>query len=135
MWSVGCVTVVLLTGGMAFCDPITNSYSEPLARECNLSSLQETQEWQHVRERPKDFISRMLVLDEAARPSAEEALKHPWFSNEFHRADFEDLYQRTIKHWHPRTPKLPLIDFKEGGVCYKYMIPSSDLRDFGKKWL
>ncbi|KIW20500.1 hypothetical protein PV08_01075 [Exophiala spinifera] len=135
MWSVGCVTVVLLTGGMAFSDPITNSYSESLAADCNLKSLQETPEWEKIRERPKDFISQLLVLDEAARPSAEEALKHSWFSNELHRTDFEELYQRTIKHWNPRVPKSPSIDFKGGGNCYKYMSSSSDPRDFSKRWL
>ncbi|KAK5219683.1 hypothetical protein LTR72_008067 [Exophiala xenobiotica] len=135
MWSLGCVAVVLLTGGLAFCDPFTNTYSEKLARECDLRFLQDSQEWRKVRERPKDFVEKLLVLDETTRPSAEEALKHPWFSNGMHKNDFEDLYQRTIKHWHPRAPKSPLKEFQEGGITYKYMSQSSDLQDFGRKWL
>ncbi len=135
MWSLGCVAVVLLTGGLAFCDPSTNTYSEKLARECDLRFLQDSQEWRKVRERPKDFVEKLLVLDETARPSADESLKHPWFSNGMHKNDFEDLYQRTVKHWHPRAPKSPLIDFQEGGVTYKYMSRPTDLQDFGRRWL
>ena len=133
LWSVGCVSVVLLTGGLAFADPTTNLYSEKLARECNLTFLEESIDWLQVRRRPKDFVERLLVLDEAKRPTAAEALKHPWFSNEMHRSDFEDLYQRTIKHWVPRPSILPTIEFQD--PTYKYLLNrSQDTVDFGQRF-
>lgn len=115
MWALGCVSVVLLTGGLAFSDPSTNMYSEKLARECNLEFLQRSQDWQQVRERPRGLVEQLLVLDEQARLTAKEALEHPWFSNQTHKSDFEQLYQRTIKHWRPRTAKSPTIEFLDSG--------------------
>lgn len=133
LWSVGCVSVVLLTGGLAFADPTTNLYSERLAKDCNLTFLEESNEWQSVRRRPKDFVEKLLVLDEAERPTAAEALKHLWFSNEVHRNDFEDLYQRTIRHWHPRPRKPPIVEFHD--PAYKYLSQrSQDSSDLGRRF-
>lgn len=39
MWAIGCVSVILLTGGLAFCDPVTNCFSEELSKDCNLEFL------------------------------------------------------------------------------------------------
>ncbi|EXJ72356.1 CAMK protein kinase [Cladophialophora psammophila CBS 110553] len=132
MWAVGCVSVVLLTGGLAFCDPLTNTYSEKLARDCNLQFLRESKEWQAVRQRPREFVENLLVLEEDARMTAEEALDHSWFSNETHKNDFEDLYQRTIRHWQPRTPKSQVIEFQDKG-SFRNMVRSLGLRDSAKR--
>ncbi|EXJ62638.1 CAMK protein kinase [Cladophialophora yegresii CBS 114405] len=113
MWAVGCVTVVLLTGGLAFCDPNTNTYSERLARDCNLDFLRNSKEWQVVRQRPKEFVEKLLVLEEEARLTAEGALQHSWFYNEVHKNDFEDLYQRTVKHWRPQIPRSNIVEFQD----------------------
>ena len=115
VWAVGCVAVVLLTGGLAFCDPVTNLYSEKLARNCDLEYLRKSKEWRSTRPRPKEFVEKLLVLDEGARLTAEEALQHSWFYNEVHKNDFEDLYQRTIKHWQPRILKSQLVEFQDSG--------------------
>ncbi|KIX09946.1 uncharacterized protein Z518_01027 [Rhinocladiella mackenziei CBS 650.93] len=132
MWALGCVSVILLTGGLAFCDPVTNMYSEILARDCNLEFLRKSKDWQLVRKRPKEFVEKLLVLDEGARMTAEEALEHSWFSNETHKDDFEDLYRRTIKHWHPRTPKSQMIDFRDSGYI-KSLACLVGLQDSGRK--
>ncbi|KAL2426449.1 Serine/threonine-protein kinase Chk2 [Exophiala dermatitidis] len=116
MWAVGCVAVILLTGGMAFTDPITCNFSEALARNCNLDFLHKSKDWQAIRQRPKDFVEQLLVVDEESRLTAVDALQHPWFSNEAHKNDFEDLYQRAIKHWRPRPPKSPVIDYQNGYI-------------------
>lgn len=128
MWAIGCVSVVLLTGGLAFCDPVTCVYSEKLARDCNLDFLHQSKEWKTVRPRPKEFVERLLVFDEDARMTAEQALEHSWFYNEVHKNDFEDLYQRTIKHWRPRMPKLRLVEFQDSGVIGG-LVHSKDVRD------
>ena len=34
--------------------------------------------WKSISDTCKDFIKQLLTLDQNKRPSAEEALKHPW---------------------------------------------------------
>jgi calcium-dependent protein kinase len=34
--------------------------------------------WATISDMAKDFISQLLTLDQYKRPSAEQALKHPW---------------------------------------------------------
>ena len=116
MWAIGCVSVVLLTGGLAFFDPNTGSYSERLAKACDLDYLRKSTEWQCVRSRPKSFVESLLIRDEAQRMTAEQALSHEWFSNEIHDTDFHDLYQRCIKHWRPTIPKAPLVKFLDNSI-------------------
>jgi len=111
MWSLGCVTVVLLTGGSAFRDPQTNQHSEALATNCNLTELELSEEWSEVSARPKAFVGNLLLLDESRRLTAEEALQDPWFSNKFHRTDFEELYKKTVRNWQPRVQKKSIIEF------------------------
>ncbi|KAJ9603739.1 hypothetical protein H2200_011925 [Cladophialophora chaetospira] len=132
MWAVGCVTVVLLTGGLAFCEPVTALYSEKLARECNLEFLRKSKDWRVVRQRPKEFVEKLLLLEENARLSADEALQHSWFYNEVHKDDFQDLYQRTIKHWRPRIPKSNIIEFQDSGSIRDLECSKAFLRPPGR---
>ena len=112
MWSLGCITVILLTGGSPFIDASTDQYSQRLANECNLVALeQNSRDWQEVRFRPKHFVGRLLCLDEEHRMTAEQALNHEWFSNDLHKTNFEELYERTVKHWHPRLARNDMIQF------------------------
>ncbi|RWQ96151.1 putative serine/threonine protein kinase [Paecilomyces variotii] len=109
LWSLGCITAVLLTGGSPFMDPDTRLYSEELARECNLERLEADETWICVGERPKDFIYRLLVLDEGSRMDVKQALKHCWFTNPAHKKEFELLYDRTVKDWKPRPSRKPVL--------------------------
>ena len=59
------------------------------------------------------FVRQLLVLNEERRMTTREALAHPWFNNDCHKTDFEELYQRAIRHWRPRVPKHPIIDIVE----------------------
>lgn len=133
MWAIGCVTVVLLTGGLAFFDPNTGLYSERLAKECDLAYLRTSTEWQCVRSRPKSFVENLLILDEVERMTAEQALLHEWFSNEIHKTDFQDLYQRCIKHCRPRIPKAPLVKFLDNSVVKNLRCSKDYLRHYNKK--
>lgn len=113
MWSLGCVTVVLLTGSSAFTDPRTCQHSTKLAQNCNLRELERSSEWSEVSARPKAFVGKLLVLDESRRLTANEALEDPWFNNHIHKTDFEELYKRTIRHWQPRVQKKPIVEFMD----------------------
>jgi serine/threonine protein kinase len=111
LWSIGCVTVVLLTGGSPFRDSQTNQYSAILARDCNLTELERSSDWAEISARPKAFVMKLLLLDESRRLTAEEALLDAWFNNDFLKPDFEDLYKRTIRHWQTSIRKKPIIEF------------------------
>ncbi|KAK2768153.1 hypothetical protein FQN54_000005 [Arachnomyces sp. PD_36] len=102
LWSLGCVTAVLLTGGSPFIDPITKEYSQKLANECDLKTLTEDENWKKAGERAKNFVSELLVLNENNRMTAKEALEHPWFTNEAHKEEFEKVYDRAVQGWKPR---------------------------------
>src|SRR3954447_25613204 len=108
LWSLGCVTVVLLTGGYPFFEAGSGEYSERLASDCNLDVLEQSQSWRNVGARPKAFVKGLLVLDERQRMSAKESLMHEWFTNDAHRTDFEEVYQRAIRYWRPRVPREPV---------------------------
>jgi serine/threonine protein kinase len=113
LWSLGCVTVVLLTGGYPFFEAGSGEYSERLASDCNLDVLEKSQSWRDVGARPKAFVKGLLVLDERQRMTAKESLTHEWFTNDAYRTDFEELYRRAIRHWRPRTSKNPIIELVE----------------------
>lgn len=112
MWAVGSLTVVLLTGALPFVDPRTNEYSQALADECNPEILEHSSEWSEVSALPKDFVGKLLV-NESQRLTADDSLQHSWFSNDFHKTDFEELYKRTIRHWQPKIYKKPIIEFMD----------------------
>jgi serine/threonine protein kinase len=113
LWSLGCVTVVLLTGGYAFFEAESGEYSERLASDCNLDALEKSQSWRDVGARPKAFVKGLLALDERQRMTAKESLAHEWFTNDAHRTEFEELYRRATRHWRPRMPKEPVIELVE----------------------
>lgn len=109
MWSIGCVTAVLLTGGSPFQHPDTLSYSRELAQECNIAKLEAAEEWIDVGHRARDFVRRLLTLDESQRMTAKEALLHDWFTNPFHERIFEQIYQHSIADWKPKSGKIDQI--------------------------
>ncbi|KAL2362899.1 hypothetical protein RJZ56_004218 [Blastomyces dermatitidis] len=102
MWSLGCLTVVLLTGGSPFIDVKTGQYSQAMARNCDLSTLEQEKDWQRVGLRAKDFVRKLLILDEDARMTADQAVSHEWFTNPAYKAEFEELYKRVEKQWRPK---------------------------------
>ncbi|KAK2749833.1 hypothetical protein FQN57_005247 [Myotisia sp. PD_48] len=103
LWSLGCLTVVLLTGGSPFSDPTSGNYSDTLAKQCNLSVLEKDEDWAVVGTRAKEFVRRLLVLNGAQRLTAEEALEHDWFTNRAHREAFEVVYEKAVQGWNPRV--------------------------------
>jgi hypothetical protein len=108
--------------------PKTNRYCQKLAQDCDLKQLEHVVEWQFVGKRPRDFVRRLLVLDEERRMSAKDAKQHWWFSNDFHRLDFEEVYHRASKHWRPRTLKTPIIEMVDADELMNLpMLQENDL--------
>ncbi|KAF2181806.1 Pkinase-domain-containing protein [Zopfia rhizophila CBS 207.26] len=119
MWSIGSITVALLSGDVIFTDRAHPSYERnprgvilALASRCDLSVLDSQTHpiWSKASTRPKDFIKNLLVLEEEYRLTATEALTHPWFSNKYHAAEFDALYERAVRDWHPRRKVFKLVE-------------------------
>ena len=104
-------------------DPRTGVYSEALADACDLAFLRKSSDWQKVRTRPKSFVEKLLVLNESERLTGKQALEHEWFSNEVHKANFDELYQRTIKHWRPRPVRRDVVEFRDATIVQSLLFP------------
>ena len=58
---------------------------------------------------PKDLTSKLLVIRPEERPSATQALQHPWFTTGVLPKDFMNLELDALEHWHPDPPADQLI--------------------------
>ncbi|RHZ74237.1 hypothetical protein CDV55_107134 [Aspergillus turcosus] len=109
LWSLGCVTTVLLTGEPPFSTPSPEQETSQGNRQAALDSLEENLTWNMIGKRAKDFVLRLLVFDETKRMDVKQALGHCWFTNPAHKEAFEALYKRSIRDWKPRAPREPLM--------------------------
>ncbi|KAF2630211.1 kinase-like protein [Macroventuria anomochaeta] len=119
MWSIGSITAAILTGEQIFSCRQDGPFEEDarrviigLAAQCDLSILDDKYHplWGPIGHAPKDFIKRLLVLEEEARMSAAEALNHIWFTHPMMAAEFEAQYERSIRGWRPRHKDDQLIE-------------------------
>ena len=83
VWAAGVMAAELLTGRFPFDDrssPFSPSLSKVwksiLCDELDLSK----REWEGVTDEAKDFVKMLLVKDPKQRPTAKQALRHPWLS-------------------------------------------------------
>ncbi|KAK5201597.1 hypothetical protein LTR16_002119 [Cryomyces antarcticus] len=118
MWSVGSVTALLLTGDVLFADPLHERWNQnpgevllSLAAKCDLNAIDHSKKWESVGHRPKNFIKKLLVLDETQRMTVQLVLQHSWFTNKHHTAEFEAVYERAIKDWKPRRKVFNVVEF------------------------
>eukprot|EP00439_Symbiodinium_sp_Y106_P013816 s3754_g1.t6 len=74
LWSLGVIVYILLSG----CMPFAGSEQHQIV--CIMSGMydMEDEEWTPVSAAAKDFVRKLLVVDPAARMSADEALVHGW---------------------------------------------------------
>lgn len=109
LWSLGCVTAILLTGDSPFRDPGNLDHPAQMPQDGDFERLEAHMEWHHVGTRAKDFVRQLLVLDETKRMTVKHAIRHSWFTNRAHKREFEALYRRSIRDWKPRAHQGPLI--------------------------
>jgi serine/threonine protein kinase len=118
MWSIGILATTLLTGDVIFTNRADPNYEQNpvkvilnMAAECDLSVLDSPYSvWANVHKRPKDFVKKLLVLDEDQRMTASQALGHEWFTHKFVVNEFDALYHRAIAGWEPRRKVFRLIE-------------------------
>ncbi|CAE6336686.1 unnamed protein product [Rhizoctonia solani] len=79
IWSTGIITYVLLCGY----SPFRATSQAELVEETMRARIEFHHSfWCHISQNAKDFIKDLLNPDPSKRPTAEEALAHPWLSPE-----------------------------------------------------
>lgn len=81
MWSIGVITYVLLCGYPPFTSP-TGNVPELFEAIQRAAYKFPDKDWASVSKDAKDFISKLLVVKESSRLTAEQALKHPWLASD-----------------------------------------------------
>ncbi|KAK4894970.1 Cell division control protein 2 [Elasticomyces elasticus] len=128
IWSVGCVSALLLSGEPVPFDSDSNQrrhdqhkYSQAQAstKLWDLGFIDMSAKWGGVGRKAKDFVRACLNVNEDQRLTAEQALQHPWFTHKHYAAELEAEYQRAIQDWKPRSTDGQLVE----------MIDTSDIRD------
>ncbi|KAI4236776.1 MAG: hypothetical protein LQ349_002330 [Xanthoria aureola] len=136
MWSVGCVTAAILIGRSAFATSQTSEGRQDSAAAAviaaaakhDLHVLDDIEIWGDIGIRPKDFILRLLVLDEQARLTADQALMHDWFRQQGDGQAMLTRYNQAVDGWRPSWPGW---DFKEELDAFiDRRIPSYDPRRY-----
>ena len=94
IWSAGVMAYQLLTGKFPFNDKrnpyepaLSQVWKSILTEPLNMSEAR----WKNISPEARDFVAKLLDKDPAKRPTAQEALKHPWLKG-------------TIKDRHKGTP-------------------------------
>lgn len=78
MWSVGCVTHAMLCGKY----PFFGLNKRKMTKQIKKGNFKmKGMRWKDVPEEAKDFVQQLLQLDPKKRPSALNALKHPWMQH------------------------------------------------------
>ncbi|KAL8648199.1 MAG: hypothetical protein Q9226_006094 [Calogaya cf. arnoldii] len=138
MWSVGCVTAAILIGRPAFATSQMSAGRQDsaaaviaAATKYDLHVLDDSDVWGDIGIQPKDFIRRLLVLDEQGRLTADQALLHDWFQQEGDGHAVLTRYEKAIAGWKPTWPGW---DFKEDlNAFIDRRIPSYDVSFTGWK--
>ncbi|OOQ87102.1 serine/threonine protein kinase [Penicillium brasilianum] len=102
MWSLGCVTAVLLMGDTPFENELRSTASDLVNLDLDMRALD-------ITSRPRNFVRRLLVQDEGQRMNVKGALRHDWFTNPTQAEWFNDMYNRSIQSWKPRSSTEPVI--------------------------
>lgn len=75
IWSIGVILYIILSG----IPPFNGASDQEIMKKVKLGKFNfNDPAWKPISDSCKAFISRLLTLDQNARPSAEEALKDPF---------------------------------------------------------
>ena len=78
IWSIGAMTYLMLCGEPPFNGNSNNEIFKKIVKESiKFNSFM----WKNISKNAKDFVKMCLNKNSNKRPSASEALKHPWFVN------------------------------------------------------
>ncbi|KAL4853803.1 Calcium-dependent protein kinase 34 [Chlorella vulgaris] len=100
VWAGGVMAYQLLSGYLPFDDP--RNPNAPALSVIWKGILTEQpafrrSAWREVSEEAKDFVRCLLDKDHTRRPSAKDALRHPWLSPAFHQAKRRPLSSTVVQ--------------------------------------
>lgn len=111
MWSMGIITLCLLTGDafISFEELQTMNQSGITAKLATASG--DYPQWRHLNFHGKDFVKRLLVLEPLKRMMAKEAVNHDWFRKPARIAlELDKLYERATVFWSQRSNYIGIIE-------------------------
>jgi serine/threonine protein kinase len=108
IWSFGVILYLILSGEYPFSstEQICHGKVQFLNSEAN------DHVWARISPQAKDFILRLLVVDPTKRPSATEALRHPWIKFEYSDSDEVSDYPTTKGIWRAHSKWLKTRKFE-----------------------
>jgi serine/threonine protein kinase len=111
LWSVGCVSALMLTGSLAFNhrdgDQDIGQINSRSVSAYDLTQIdQGKHSWEGVPERARKLVRSLLALQEEKRSTAKQALEHPWFTNNICAPSYDAVYARSIDDWKPSTARI-----------------------------
>lgn len=75
IWSCGVITFIVLSG----IPPFNGASDQEIMKKVKLGKFSFSDPiWNNISDMAKEFITQLLIKDQAKRPSAAEALLHPW---------------------------------------------------------
>lgn len=117
MWSLGCLTTALLSGTSYFVNSQDSNYRDDssaavakASEQCDLTGIDNSPAWETVSTQAKDFIKKLLTLDEKARMNADQALEHDWFTQGSRRETIQTAYDKAIHGWTITNPAWDFIE-------------------------
>jgi hypothetical protein len=111
MWSLGIITICLLTG-----DPFIpfEELQDLTQTEIAVKLVEATRDcpqWRQLNLQGKDFIKKLLVLEPLKRMTAREAVNHDWFRKPTRIAvELDKLYERSIVFWSRRSNHIGIVE-------------------------
>lgn len=106
LWSIGCVSALMLTGSLAFNhrdgDQDIGQVNSRSISAYDLTQIdQGNHSWEEVPKRARKFVTSLLVLQEDKRSTAKKALEHSWFTNDICSPGYDAVYEKSIRDWKP----------------------------------
>eukprot|EP00897_Mesotaenium_endlicherianum_P002795 jgi/Mesen1/2543/ME000161S01592 len=96
MWSVGVITFILLCGSRPFWSRTESGIFQAIVRkEPNFADVP----WNQLSDDAADFVRRCLSKDLRRRPSAAQALAHPWVRSSSKKVPFDVTMYKNVRNF------------------------------------
>lgn len=102
IWSIGVITYILLCGFPPFYGNNDQEIFEKILKaEYNFPA----ESWDPVSDDAKDFIKSMLILANSKRPTAQEALQHPWMIGNAPSGTLQTFKKESLQKYNAKRNK------------------------------
>ncbi|KAL2053209.1 hypothetical protein ABVK25_006534 [Lepraria finkii] len=130
MWSFDAVTTAIYLGRSPFNDYEDQAFTDDEilknAVKCDLEFLDHSSFWHGIDHRSRDFIKKLLLLDETKRLNVGQALDHEWFTDSDQKKLLDEKNQqedlrkimaiRRLKTDSQLTPPPPKSNLRSSGL-------------------